>query len=142
MRRNARNHSQESLYRSRELRSGMSISEKVLWEKLRRGRVGAGFRRQVRVEGYYLDFYCAKAKVCLEVDGEQHALRRAADDRRDETLARLGIKTVRIPSLDLFEESGKLHLWVERIAALVEQRVADLHPPAPSSISRLPALYC
>ena len=136
MRKNSRRHDEESLQRSRDLRKNMSVSERVLWEKLKDDQLGFRFRRQVRVAGYYLDFYCAKADLCIEVDGEQHALR--ADAVRDRVLRGKGIETLRIPSLDLFEEAGKLHEWVQIIFETCDSRIkagTALHtqPPPPFS---------
>ena len=102
-----RNHSQEANKRARELRSEMSVSEKVLWGFLRHKRLGFSFRRQYAVDRYFLDFYCPEAKLCVEVDGEQHLERLDRDAHRDEVLKSLGIETLRIPSLDLFEMTGK-----------------------------------
>lgn len=64
------------------------------------------------VKTYYLDFYCAEAMLCIEVDGEQHEPDR--DRRRDESLLVLGILTVRVPSLDLFDEET-IRSWLDVI---------------------------
>lgn len=79
----------------------MSVSERYLWSHLRKKRLGYSFRRQVPVGPYILDFYCGRAALCIEVDGEQHNLTKGRDDRRDGYLKNLGIETIRIPSLDL-----------------------------------------
>ena len=68
----AMNHDLKQNVRARRMRSEMSVSEKVLWEQVRKNRLGYGFRRQVPVGPYILDFYCARASLCIEVDGEQH----------------------------------------------------------------------
>src|SRR5687768_269602 len=99
----ARNHYLRENVRARKLRSEMSVSEKVLWEHLRKKRLeGFGFKRQVPVGPYVLDFYCPQASLCVEIDGEQHALRLDRDARRDQYLREVGIATLRIPSLVLF----------------------------------------
>lgn len=85
----------------------MSISETRLWGLIRRNRLGFQFRRQYAIGRYFLDFYCPEAKLCVEVDGEQHELRRDLDQARDEFLLSLGIETLRIPSIDLFEKDGQ-----------------------------------
>jgi very-short-patch-repair endonuclease len=94
----------EGLDRARDLRKGMSTSERVLWELSRKDRLGFRFRRQVRVGPYCLDFYCPAASLCVEVDGEQHELRRDRDRERDAFLLERGIETLRIPSLWLFDD--------------------------------------
>ena len=73
---------------------------------------------------YYLDFYCAEASLCVEVDGELHAGRILADSRRDAFLLRRGISTVRIPSLDMFGDDygAALGQWLEKIQFECEVR--------------------
>ncbi|QYK54184.1 MAG: DUF559 domain-containing protein [Fimbriimonadaceae bacterium] len=91
--------------RGRELRAECSISERVAWEQLRHKKSGFKFRRQHEVGPYVLDFYCAEASLCVEIDGEQHMFRQEQDKRRDDFLGELGILTIRIPSLAFFEEN-------------------------------------
>ena len=110
--------------RARELRKSMGVSEKVLWNWLRRDRLGARFLRQVPIGPYILDFYCPAAKLCVEVDGEQHAAQREYDAKRDEYLMSQGIETVRVPSLDLFRDEPGLDP-VRDVARAVERRLAD-----------------
>ncbi|AIE85333.1 cytosolic protein [Fimbriimonas ginsengisoli Gsoil 348] len=101
----------------------MSISENVLWTLIRKEALGFGFKRQVPVGNYWLDFYCPEAKLCIEVDGEQHLLRADRDVRRDQALLEMGIKTIRVPSLDLFERtSAKVSAHLESITRECEQR--------------------
>ena len=60
---------------ARQLRRNQTDEEKELWRALR-GRQFAGFkfRRQHTVGGHILDFYCADAKLDVELDGFQHGL--------------------------------------------------------------------
>ena len=51
-------------------------------------KLGVSFRGQVPVAGYICDFVCASRRLPVEVDGAHHALRRAADVRRDAVVAR------------------------------------------------------
>ena len=82
----------------------MNASERVLWECLRKGRLGFGFKRQVPVGPYTLDFYCPEAGLCVEVDGEGHDP--VHDERRDLFMETQGILTLRVRSLDLFDASS------------------------------------
>jgi very-short-patch-repair endonuclease len=123
MRDGTRNTSSQGLVRSRKLRTDASASEKVMWECLRKKRLGFRFNRQVPVGPYVLDFYCAEASLVIEIDGEQHAGRRDADERRDEWLRSRSVETLRIPSLDLFEETGIVATrWLHLIAEICERR--------------------
>jgi len=67
----------------------------------------------------FLDFYCAKARLCIEVDGDLHAQRSAEDRQRDLYLQQLGILTLRVPSGEL---SAHLDAVVEYIAHLCRER--------------------
>lgn len=72
-------------------------SEAQLWERLRGGRLGVAFRRQVPLCGRYIaDFVAPAARLVIEVDGSSHVKRRSADARRDRVLARAGYRTLRI----------------------------------------------
>lgn len=55
----------------REQRANASEAETLLWEILRGQRLeGWKFRRQHPLGGYLLDFYCHKARLAVEIDGE------------------------------------------------------------------------
>ncbi|HRF60422.1 MAG TPA: DUF559 domain-containing protein [Fimbriimonadaceae bacterium] len=108
---------------ARQMRSEMGASEKRMWESLRDRRTGFKFKRQAPVLNYILDFYCAEALLCVETDGEQHATRGDRDTERDARLATLGVLTIRVPTLDLFEEtSTEGTRWVNKIVAACEER--------------------
>ena len=60
--------------RAKELRRAMTPAERKLWQHLRNGQLnGAWFRRQHAVGPYIVDFFCAKAKLVIEIDGDVHA---------------------------------------------------------------------
>jgi very-short-patch-repair endonuclease len=51
----------------------MTSPEIGLWLALRRNDENLRFRKQPAAGPYVLDFYCATAKLAIEVDGEAHA---------------------------------------------------------------------
>ena len=107
----------------RELRSERSTSEKVFWEFVRKDRLGFHFRSGLSVGECVLDFYCAEASLCIELDGEVHEQRKERDVRRDAYLASRGIMVLRIPTLDLFEETGvMLSRWLREVTRICEER--------------------
>lgn len=60
-------------HRARELRQRMTPAERALWERLRGRQVGGfKFRRQHPLGPYIADFYCAEAKLVIELDGGIH----------------------------------------------------------------------
>jgi very-short-patch-repair endonuclease len=90
------------------MRREMGEAEKRLWRRLRRNQLGFHFRRQAPVGPYFLDFYCAQARLCIEVDGDLHVRRPAEDHQRDLYLQRLGILTLRIPTGELYTPTSTL----------------------------------
>ena len=58
--------------KARQLRREMSLPEVLLWNLLRLSPEGVHFRRQHALGKYFLDFYCARAKLCIELDGIAH----------------------------------------------------------------------
>lgn len=75
----------------------MTAEERSLWEVLRNGKLqGLHFRRQQVIAGYIADFYCASARLAVEIDGAIHLGQRDYDAERDRALAEMGIETVRI----------------------------------------------
>lgn len=94
-----------------------------MWSLLRAEKTGFKFKRQVPVLTYILDFYCAEAMVCVETDGEQHLQRLEHDAVRDSRLSELGILTIRVPSLDLFEDTHmEASRWISKIVATCQER--------------------
>ena len=59
--------------RARELRRAMTPAERKLWQYIRYGQLGVQFRRQHAVGPYIVDFFCAKSKLVVEIDGDSHA---------------------------------------------------------------------
>jgi very-short-patch-repair endonuclease len=93
------------LSKARALRQEMSLPEVLLWNLLRKSPDGVHFRRQERHGKYVLDFYCAKAKVCIEIDGIAHDMgdRPERDELRDAWLHEKGIEVLRIPATDVLK---------------------------------------
>jgi very-short-patch-repair endonuclease len=85
----------EKLQRAKELRSQMTPAEALLWNELRRNKLGVHIRRQQIIAGFIVDFYCHKAALVIEVDGDIHDLQQAEDKRREKALAELGLRVMR-----------------------------------------------
>ncbi|AQG81729.1 hypothetical protein AWR27_21950 [Spirosoma montaniterrae] len=83
----------------RELRKQLTDAEAILWSYLRSNQLGGRkFRRQHSVGSYVLDFYCTAERLAIEVDGSVHQQPENLlhDQERDDALANLGIRTIRI----------------------------------------------
>ena len=81
---------------ARTLRKNMTPEEKHLWYNFLK-RLPFNVRRQHNIENYIVDFYIAKKKIVIEVDGGQHLLseHKEADEQRDAVLATWGISVLR-----------------------------------------------
>jgi very-short-patch-repair endonuclease len=85
----------EKLERAKELRREMTPAEKLLWQEVRAKKLGVRFRRQQIIQGFIVDFYCHKAGLVIEVDGDIHDIQQEEDARREKALSALGLKIVR-----------------------------------------------
>jgi very-short-patch-repair endonuclease len=85
----------EKLERAKELRREMTPAEKILWQEVRAKKLGVRFRRQQVIQGFIVDFYCHKAALVVEVDGDIHDLQKEEDARREKVLSELGLRIVR-----------------------------------------------
>lgn len=96
--------------RARQLRQQMSLPEVLLWNLLRKAPDGVVFRRQHPVGLFVVDFYCARAKVCIEIDGQAHDMgdRPERDMERDHALRALGLDVLRIPAADVLKSPADI----------------------------------
>ncbi len=89
--------------RAQQLRSIPTDAEIRLWSRLRRKQLhGFRFRRQQPIGPYFVDFFCPKAKLVIEVDGGgQHAMRETKDALRTRWLEERGYRVVRFWNNDV-----------------------------------------
>ena len=85
---------------ARHNRTHMNEAEVRLWVEIRRRLIGHRFRRQRVIGRYIVDFVCIESKLIVEVDGSQHEDSNS-DRERDEYLARLGYRVMRVWSWDV-----------------------------------------
>ena len=96
-----------TLKRARALRSTMTPPEARMWVRLRSRLPGRPtFRRQHACEPYILDFYCAEARLAVEIDGAIHGFgdRPERDARRDRWLEEQGIAVLRITASEVMAD--------------------------------------
>jgi very-short-patch-repair endonuclease len=101
---------------ARQLRRDQTDAERDLWRALRGQRfAGFKFRRQHPVGDYILDFYCAAARLAVELDGSQHGLPEGLqrDAVREKFLAEQDIETLRFWNRQWREnrEGSLLAIW-------------------------------
>ena len=66
-----RKHNREIIPNARNLRKNMTKEEKHLWYDFLRNYKMKIYRQKI-LGKYIADFYCAKAKLVIEIDGSQH----------------------------------------------------------------------
>ena len=86
---------------SKTLRKQMTKEERHLWYDFLKD-LPVTINRQKVIGKYVVDFYCASAKIVIELDGFQHYEEDAyqKDKERDEYLQSLGIKVLRYSNYD------------------------------------------
>jgi very-short-patch-repair endonuclease len=102
---------------ARRLRRELSLPEKLLWVRLRRGDIR--FRRQHPIGPYVLDFYCPAIKLAIEVDGFAHDTgdQPRRDDIRTEWLRKGGVEVLRIPASDVLADPDEIADALIRLCA-------------------------
>ena len=126
-----RNRSQKATERARGARRNPSAAEAAIWRVLRGRQLGFKFRREYPIGLYRLDFYCAEAKLAIEMDGEQHNPER--DQARDEWLNDRGIATLRIPNRQFFLlDDAEYRDVVSEIVKACQARVSSSMTPPDS----------
>jgi very-short-patch-repair endonuclease len=96
----------ETVKMAKRLRREMSPAELFLWQQLR-GQDIVKIRRNHPFGPYALDFFCAKAKLAIEVDGISHDMgdHPQRDAARDAYVAANGVETIRIPAKEILRDS-------------------------------------
>lgn len=113
------------LAHARELRQPQTPAEATLWRILRNQRLGFKFRRQHPIYRFIIDFYCAKAKLLIEIDGQSHLHRSQVeyDKARTEYLEELGYQVIRFTNNDVRYNINEV---VSKILRTVESRITEL----------------
>ncbi len=80
----------------------MTDEEKHLWYDFLKN-LPVSFNRQKVIGKYIVDFYCAKSKLVIEIDGSQHYEDEGLekDKQRDKYLQSLGLTVIRYTNLDI-----------------------------------------
>ena len=111
--------------RARQLRRSMTTPEVLLWQQLRLRPRGQKFRRQHPVGPYVADFYCAAARLIVEVEGWVHDTAQARNDmHRFNFMAENGYRVLRVSAKRILADVAGT---ADAIAARAE---SPLHHPA------------
>ncbi|MBU6268188.1 MAG: DUF559 domain-containing protein [Sphingomonadales bacterium] len=103
----------------------MSLPEGLLWRHLRQRPMGVKFRKQHPIGNVVVDFFCAQARLVIEIDGISHDMgeRSVRDRRRDAWLHSQGYEVVRVPASDVLRDPAA-------VAASLVTLCLDRPPPS------------
>lgn len=92
--------------RRKALRKSLTSAEATLWKYLQKSQLkGRKFRRQHSIKNFIVDFYCAKEKLIIELDGAYHLdfAQQQYDFERTKQLEFLGFNVIRFENKLVFE---------------------------------------
>jgi very-short-patch-repair endonuclease len=103
---------------AKRLRRNQTDAERVLWFRLRDRRLaGWKFKRQVPIDRFIVDFFCADGKVIVEIDGGQHDEDRERDADRTKLLEAMGYIVLRFWNNDVMRNlDGVLEVVLEAVS--------------------------
>ena len=88
--------------RAQELRRNMTPQERKLWYGFLR-QYPVKVYRQRMIDHFIADFYCAKAKLVIELDGSQHYTEQGKcyDAERSAVIEKYGVQVLRFSNRDV-----------------------------------------
>ena len=95
-------HNKNIVSNAKELRKNMTKEERHMWYDFLRNYPVKVLRQKI-IGDYIVDFYCAAAKIIIELDGSQHYEEATIEkDRiRTEFLEKYGLEILRIPNNEI-----------------------------------------
>ena len=109
---------------ARIMRQNMTPWERKLWYQFLRS-YPIRFQRQKAIDNYIVDFYCAKARIVIELDGSGHFDKKTAakDIIRTARLNELGLTVIRIINSDVDKN-------FENVCRYIDLSVKQSLPPS------------
>lgn len=110
--------------RAKDLRKNATPWENKLWYQFLR-TYPVRFQRQKTIGTYIADFYCAKARLVVELDGGGHYTpeQLAYDAHRTQALSDLGLKTLRFTNTDVDKNFYE-------VCSAIDRAVSSVLPPS------------
>ena len=106
---------------ARRLRREMTPHERKLWYLFLQKYPVKIYKQRI-VDKYIVDFYCAAAKLVIELDGSQHYEEQAmsADTERANVLKQHGLKVIRYSNREIDREFSAV---CEQIDQIIQSRL-------------------
>ena len=117
---------------ARRRRKTMPLASRILWQRLRAGRIcGHKFRRQHPIAGYIVDFACVQHKLVIELDTGARPTGEAQqrDRRRMLDLMHEGWIVLRLAESDIFDRLDQVIATITRHLQPAPDRQATSAPP-------------
>ena len=118
-----RKHNKSIVPTARMLRKNMTKEEKHLWYDYLR-TYPVRFLRQKVLGKYIVDFYCAEAKLVIELDGSQHYEEKGIEHDAERTayLEKYGLRVIRIENIEINKNFDGICEYIDR---LVQQSLSQ-----------------
>ena len=119
-----RKHNKDIVPTARMLRKNMTKEEKHLWYDFL-SAYPLRFSRQKVLCKYIADFYCAEAKLVIELDGSGHYTEEGKqyDEERTVFLEEYGLTVIRIPNTEIHKNFRGVCEYIDH---LVQQSLSQL----------------
>ena len=111
------------------MRKAMTPQERKLWYLFLRSYPVKIYRQRI-IDSFIADFYCASARLVIEIDGPQHYTREgdAYDFRRTQALNRYGLLVIRFTNPEIDRSFDAV---CRQIDQAIRRRQAGLSDPIP-----------
>ena len=117
-----RNH--KLLENARELRREMTPQEKHLWYDYLRYYPVKIYKQRI-IDNFIVDFYCAKAKLVIELDGSQHFTPdgKHHDSLRTDVIEKYKLKVIRFSNNDVDRKFNGVCSVIDRT---IQERISEI----------------
>ncbi|MCX6252980.1 MAG: DUF559 domain-containing protein [Bacteroidia bacterium] len=112
--------------KARFLRNHSTLSEILLWLKIKRNALGYEFHRQVPIDEYIVDFYCHELRLAIEIDGSSHENKYDYDLVRQRSLERVGVRFIRFEDIDIKRNMNDVLRALEIVILEIEKSNKEL----------------
>lgn len=108
--------------RSKELSQTQTEAERKIYEECL-SKLNFRVRKQKVIDGFIVDFYIAKLKLIIEIDGEIHNKLKERDKERTEILQRYNLKVIRITNRSILNNPEKTYFELEKRLNEIEKSI-------------------
>jgi very-short-patch-repair endonuclease len=106
---------------ARKLRKESTLSEVLLWRRIKSKAMGVEFHRQIPLDEYIADFYCHELMLAIEIDGRTHHHDEVwkKDQQRQQRLEELGVRFIRFDDRDV-------KMQIEDVLMALQEKILEL----------------